>query len=183
MALEFSLTRLPCSTAPKHFFYFCLDSHFWYRLSKPQGLVWQEGLGKLIKFNYLIGSWTPDLATDSAGLCSELLAFCAVMMCRLGHSVSGLCQSSGILNTRNHDILETGLFPSSGERKETPTLLGTSDIANLDHGAEEGNRSSFRNVEFSSYLELRTIEKVHKTSDSECYIPSSEPFIFNYVVW
>jgi hypothetical protein len=36
-------------------------AHFCYSLSKPQGLVRPEGLGKLIKFNYLMGSRTRDL--------------------------------------------------------------------------------------------------------------------------
>jgi hypothetical protein len=37
--------------------------------------------------------------------------------------VFGLCPSSGILKTRGHSVLETGLFLSSGEW-ETPTALG-----------------------------------------------------------
>jgi hypothetical protein len=41
---------------------------------------------------------------------------------------------------------------------------------------ENRNRSSFRNVIFSSYLEYRTMDRVHKPSVSECYAPSSEPF-------
>jgi hypothetical protein len=35
---------------------------------------------------------------------------------------------------------------------------------------EDGNRSSFRNVVFSSYLKFRTMDKVHKPSDSEKFI-------------
>jgi hypothetical protein len=31
----------------------------------------------------------------------------------------------------------------------------------------EGNRFNFRNLVFSSYLEFRTLDKVHETSDSE----------------
>jgi hypothetical protein len=34
---------------------------------------------------------------------------------------------------------------------------------------EAGNRSSLRNVVFSSYLEFRTINEVEKPNDSECY--------------
>jgi hypothetical protein len=41
---------------------------------------------------------------------------------------------------------------------------------------EDGNRSSFRNVVFSRYLEFRTMDKVHKPSDLECCTPLSEPF-------
>jgi hypothetical protein len=50
------------------------------------------------------------------------------------------------------------LFPSSGERRETPTLLGTLEGATLNQPEDE-NRSSFRNVVFSSHLEFRTTEK------------------------
>jgi hypothetical protein len=46
-------------------YFFVFDAHFCYRLSKPQGLVWPEGLGKLIKFLYLIGSRTRDLPSCS----------------------------------------------------------------------------------------------------------------------
>jgi hypothetical protein len=34
---------------------------------------------------------------------------------------------------------------------------------------EDGNEFSFRNVVFSSYFEFRTVEKVHKPNDVECY--------------
>jgi hypothetical protein len=33
---------------------------------------------------------------------------------------------------------------------------------------EDGDRSSFRNVVFSRYLEFRTMDEAHKPSDSEC---------------
>jgi hypothetical protein len=36
------------------------DTIFCYRLSKPQGLVWLEGLGNVEKINDLIGSRTRD---------------------------------------------------------------------------------------------------------------------------
>jgi hypothetical protein len=38
------------------------STHLYYRLSKPQGLICPEGLGKLIKVFYPIGSWTRDLS-------------------------------------------------------------------------------------------------------------------------
>jgi hypothetical protein len=44
--------------------------------------------------------------------------------------------------------------------------------------SENGKRPSFRNVVFSSYLEFRTIDKVHKPSDFVCYTQSSETIIF-----
>jgi hypothetical protein len=40
--------------------------------------------------------------------------------------ISGLCPLPGILNTRKHNVSETGsmdLFPSSEEGRETPALL------------------------------------------------------------
>jgi hypothetical protein len=40
-------------------------THFCYRLHKPQGLVRLEGLGKLKKFNMLIGSQTHNLPACS----------------------------------------------------------------------------------------------------------------------
>jgi hypothetical protein len=42
---------------------------------------------------------------------------------------------------------------------------------------EEGNRSSFRNIAFSTYLEIRA-DKMHKPSDSECHTALSELFRF-----
>jgi hypothetical protein len=45
---------------------------------------------------------------------------------------------------------------------------------------EDGDRSSFRNVVFSSYLEFWTIDKAHKSGDSECYTSSSEHFRFRW---
>jgi hypothetical protein len=42
--------------------------------------------------------------------------------------------------------------------------------------------TSFWNVIFSSHSEFRTMDKVHKPSNSECYIPSSEHFR-NYIAF
>jgi hypothetical protein len=66
--------------------------------------------------------------------------------------VSGLCQSSGILNTRKHNVPETGSV-SVLRWGETPTRLDPLERANLDPSHADGNRVSFRNVMFSSYLE------------------------------
>jgi hypothetical protein len=69
-------------------------------------------------------------------------------------------------------------------------VLGPLRSANLNHciqresntvgvslrSPEDGNRSSFRNVVFYSYLEFRTMDKAHKLSNSECYTQLSEPF-------
>jgi hypothetical protein len=43
--------------------------------------------------------------------------------------VYGLCPWSGILNTKQHDALESGPFPSSGDGKEIPTLLSSVERA------------------------------------------------------
>jgi hypothetical protein len=40
------------------------------------------------------------------------------------------------------------------------------------------NISNSKQREFSSYLEFRTFNKVHKPSNSECHTPSSKPFRF-----
>jgi hypothetical protein len=53
------------------------------------------------------------------------------------------------------------LFPSSGERTGTSTVLGPIP------SPEDGNRSSFRNVVFSSCFELQTMDKGCKLNDSE----------------
>jgi hypothetical protein len=47
--------------SPRTFFIFVSGVHFCQRLSKLKGLVQLEGLGKSIKFNYLIGSQTHNL--------------------------------------------------------------------------------------------------------------------------
>jgi hypothetical protein len=48
----------------KHYFS-AFGTHFCYRLIKPQGLVWPEGLGKLKKLIHFIGCRTSDLPACS----------------------------------------------------------------------------------------------------------------------
>jgi hypothetical protein len=58
-------------------------------------------------------------------------------------------------------FLKLDHFPSSGNRRETPVLLGPLERANLNHWTnepEDGNRSVFRNV-LSIYLEFPTMLK------------------------
>jgi hypothetical protein len=78
---------------------------------------------------------------------------------------------------------KTDIFPSSGEGKETSTLLGPLERTNLNHltipTPQDGNKYSLRDV-FSSYLEFPKMGKVQKPNDSECYAPSSEPFRFYF---
>jgi hypothetical protein len=74
------------------------------------------------------------------------------------------------------------LFPFSGEGRETATPLGRLENVQwmrlaLSNGPnrvgvslsspEDGNRSSFWNVVFSSYLKFRPIDQVQKLNDSE----------------
>jgi hypothetical protein len=85
------------------------------------------------------------------------------------------------------------MFSSSGEGREAPTLLGLLEGANLSlhcqrlglalskgtdrvdvpfHSSEGGKLSNFRNIIFYNYFEFRTMNTVHKHSDSEGYTPS-----------
>jgi hypothetical protein len=57
-----------------------------------------------------------------------------MMVCNTqNYLVSGLCSSSGIVNTTKHNISETGSVLFSGDGWETPTLLGPLEKANLNH--------------------------------------------------
>jgi hypothetical protein len=63
----------------------------------------------------------------------------------------------GILNNyRTQHFGKMDLFLPSGDGKETPTLLGPLERANLNQQTNglDGNRSSFLNA-FSSYLDSR----------------------------
>jgi hypothetical protein len=57
-------THRPHFSLQKHSFS-ASGSHFCYRLSEPQGLVWPEKLGKFKKCVHLIGSQTRDLPACS----------------------------------------------------------------------------------------------------------------------
>jgi hypothetical protein len=59
-----SLTRRPRSTPHKYYFS-ASGTHFCWRLSKSQGLVWPEGLCKLKELIHFIGSRTRDLPACS----------------------------------------------------------------------------------------------------------------------
>jgi hypothetical protein len=116
------------------------------------------------------------------------------------HWVRGLCLSSGILNKYKAQRFGNWMFPSSGEGRERHTLLGPLERARLDYtlwssdwGKQQSRRLSplawrRKQIQFPKkiffYLEFRTMNKVHKPSDSECYTrtPTSEPFVFYRVV-
>jgi hypothetical protein len=81
------------------------------------------------------------------------------------------------------------VFPFSDEGTKTPTLLGPLESAGqwlrlarfkgsskVDVSfplPEDGNRTDFRNVVFSGYIQFRTMDNVQKPSDSECYFNTS----------
>jgi hypothetical protein len=52
-------------STPQKLYFYATGTHFCYRLSKPQGPVRPEGLGKLKKFSQLIGSRNRDLPAYS----------------------------------------------------------------------------------------------------------------------
>jgi hypothetical protein len=61
MAVRLSApTHRPPSTPQKHYLS-ASGTHSCQRLSKPQGLEYQQGLGKLKQFNNLIGTRARDL--------------------------------------------------------------------------------------------------------------------------
>jgi hypothetical protein len=61
------------------------------------------------------------------------------------------------------------MFPSSGEMgREIPTLLCPLKESNFNHWT----------CYVLLHLELQTMDKIHKPSGSECYIPSSESEAF-----
>jgi hypothetical protein len=76
------------------------------------------------------------------------------------------------------------MFPSSGDERETRTVLGHLEEANHNCGtlaiskepnkvgvslplSEDGNRSCFRKVVSYTYLEFLAMDKVQRPSDSE----------------
>jgi hypothetical protein len=50
---------------------------------------------------------------------------------------------------------------------EVSPLLETNGIEVSCPSFGDGNRFSFKNIVFSSYLEFQTMDKIHKPSDSE----------------
>jgi hypothetical protein len=90
------------------------------------------------------------------------------------HWVRGFHASSGILNNyKAQHFLKLGLFPSSSEGRKTTTLLrlglsmGPNKVGVSLPSLEDGNKSSVRSFTLSSYLELWTMDKVHKLGDSK----------------
>jgi hypothetical protein len=65
MAVRSSALRKGRARPPQKRYFSASGTHFSYRLSKPQGLVRPEGLGKLKKFIHLIGTRTRDFLAYS----------------------------------------------------------------------------------------------------------------------
>jgi hypothetical protein len=61
------------------------------------------------------------------------------------------------------------IVPENGSVSVLPSLKDTWPLRKSDSlpSPEDGNRSSFRNAVFSSYLEFRALDKGEKPSDSE----------------
>jgi hypothetical protein len=62
-----------------------------------------------------------------------LLKLCPAMNCLQSHWVSGLSTTSGILNIQETSFRKLDLLPSSEDGKETVTLFGPLERANLTH--------------------------------------------------
>jgi hypothetical protein len=88
------------------------------------------------------------------------------------HSESlGFCATSIVRNSileENTVFRKVDLFLSWGE----------SSLSVYRPSPEKGNRPCFRNVVFSSNLEFRSMDLVHKPRDPECYTPMSVPSRF-----
>jgi hypothetical protein len=56
---------------------------------------------------------------------------------------------------------------------------GVTRVGDSFPSPEKENKYSFQNVVFSTYLEFRMIDTVHKPSDSACYTTSLKPIRFN----
>jgi hypothetical protein len=73
--------------------------------------------------------------------------------------------------TREHNVSETGSVSVLRSGGGTPSQLRPLERANHNHSPpprpKDGNRSRFRNVVFSVFLEYRTMAKVQKLGDSE----------------
>jgi hypothetical protein len=74
----------------------------------------------------------------------------------------------------NNTFGKLELFLSTGEGKETPALLGLLERANLSHWVSPSshlkmNTDPVSETLFPSYSKFRTMDKVHKPSDSKLH--------------
>jgi hypothetical protein len=101
------------------------------------------------------------------------------------HWISGLSPPPGSLHTQKtqHFGNWTCLRPDVMGEMHLLCWAPYKDLISITglSSPEDGNRSRFPNVVFTSYIEFRTIDRIQKTSNSECYSLSSEPFrVFLY---
>jgi hypothetical protein len=150
-----SPTHWSRSTTQKHYFS-AFSTHFYYRLSEPQGILRPEGLGKLKKCIHLIGSRTHDFPA------------CSIVPSPLRYRVSHLCEGtegkqcrtsvrilgvSGEIRIRyfsntSHVVETEGLWRILWlwwALSKTPNGVGISLSK-----SEDGRKSSFRNFVFFS---------------------------------
>jgi hypothetical protein len=106
---------------------------------------------------------------------SEELSASIIRVIRIGELGTTLAVTSNRSTLRRNTICRFLQEPYGVISQKTP-FFNKECVSFLS--TEDGNRPSFRSVVISSYLEIRTMDKVHKPSDSECYTPSSESFIF-----
>jgi hypothetical protein len=105
------------------------------------------------------------------------------------HCVSGLCPSFGILNNlkiqcfgnwicfRLQAIAGRHLICwVPGSLIWLALSKGPNIVAVSTPSSQDRNWSRFWSIAFPNYLEYRTMHKVHKLSDSECYTPSLEAY-------
>jgi hypothetical protein len=102
--------------------HFTLQKHLCWRLSKPQGLVPQEGLGKLKEFIHLIGSRTRDLPACS--IVPQPLRYRVPPPYYVIYSVGQTQLGSfwSLITNQSNNTRENGKVPFVVDRWQLPTL-------------------------------------------------------------
>jgi hypothetical protein len=112
---------------------------------------------------------------------------CIYRMYTQSHWVCGLCPSCRILNNHKTQSFWNWIsfrvqvrvgrdLPCWAQLLRSAFSKRSNRLGVSIPSLEDGNRSNFRNVVCSAWLGFRTMNKIHKPSDSECYTTSSEPF-------
>jgi hypothetical protein len=122
MAVRLSALRVGRrSTLQKHYFS-ASGTPFCQRVSKPQGLVRPEIMGKLIKIVHLIGSWTPSLLACS--LVPSALPYRTQWDFQLNSQISSWCMHmSARARTHTHTHTVSEERPSLWSSGQTSWLL------------------------------------------------------------
>jgi hypothetical protein len=104
---------------------------------------------------------------------SFLSFFCCFFLFPWNWWVFGFRPSSIIIKTTEHNVSTTGsVSVLRWGGRHLHCWLPQKQLTSPG----DGNRSSFWNTAFSSFLEYQMMDKVQKPSYSECYTTSSEPF-------